>query len=182
MVYIFLADGFEEIEALTQVDYLRRAGIKVVTVGVTGKTVNGAHSIPVVCDITEDEICLTDELEMVILPGGIPGVPNLEKSKRVKEALTFANEHGLYIAAICAAPTILAELGYLEGKQAVCYPSLLDKLTGADTTHGCPVVVDGNIITGEAAGSAFAFGLKLSEVLRGADKAQKIRESIYYYG
>ena len=93
-----------------------------------------------------------------------------------------AHEKGIKLAAICAAPTILAELGYLEGKQAVCYPSMLDQLTGADTAHGQHVVVDGSIITGEAAGSAFTFGFKLIEVLKGAEKAKKVCDSVYYYG
>ena len=176
MVYIFLADGFEEIEALTQVDYLRRAGIKVVTVGVTGKTVNGAHSIPVVCDITEDEICLTDELEMVILPGGIPGVPNLEKSKKVMEALTFANEHGLYIAAICAAPTLLAKYGLLEKKRATCYPSMSDML---ENYTDAPVVCDGKIITARAAGASEEFSFEIIATLTTRDNAEKVRGAIY---
>ena len=161
MVYIFLADGFEEIEALTQVDYLRRAGIKVITVGVTGKTVSGAHGIDVVADIPVGEITLSDELEMVVLPGGIPGVPNLEK----------------FVAAICAAPTLLARYGYLEGKNAVCYPAMNNEMCGANYKKQS-VIRDGLFITAEAAGASEQFAFELIRALRSDDAAQKVRESI----
>ena len=123
-----------------------------------------------------------DELELLFLPGGLGGVDAIQSSPAAMALVEQAHKAGVKLAAICAAPTILSKLGLLDGKQAVCYPSMLDQLTGASTDHGMPVVEDGDIITGEAAGSAFAFGLKLIEVLRGADKAKKIRESIYYYG
>ncbi len=175
MVYVFLADGFEEIEALTQVDYLRRAGIEIKTVGVTGKTVTGAHSIPVVCDITQDEIVLSDDLEMIILPGGIPGVPNLSKSEAVKKAILFAKEKGRYIAAICAAPTLLAQMGLLDGKKAVCYPSMSSEL---ECYTDESVVTDGIFITAKAAGASEQFSFAIISALRAHDAAQKVREAI----
>ncbi len=177
MVYIFLADGFEEIEALTQVDYLRRAGIEVTTVGVTGKTVTGAHGIPVVSDITESEFSAESDLEMVILPGGIPGVPNLGKSKTVEKALEYAHQNGKYIAAICAAPTLLAKYGYLDEKRAVCYPSMENELFGAEYIKQS-VVCDGKIITAEAAGASEQFAFALISALRSEKDAEKVKNGI----
>lgn len=177
MVYIFLAEGFEEIEALTQTDYLRRAGIDVKTVGVTGKTVTGNHGITVVCDITQDKIKLCDELQMIILPGGIPGVPNLEKSTVVADAVEYAFKNGKYIAAICAAPTLVAKYGYLDGKNAVCYPSMSGELFGANYIKRS-VVRDGNIITAEAAGASELFAFELIRVLKSPQDAEKVKQSI----
>ena len=177
MVYIFLADGFEEIEALTQVDYLRRAGIKVITVGVTGKTVSGAHGIDVVADIPVGEITLSDELEMVVLPGGIPGVPNLEKCEKVLDAIEYADKNGKFVAAICAAHTLLARYGYLEGKNAVCYPAMNNEMCGANYKKQS-VIRDGLFITAEAAGASEQFAFELIRALRSDDAAQKVRESI----
>lgn len=177
MVYVFLADGFEEIEALTQVDYLRRAGIELVTVGVTGKTVKGAHGIEVAADITADKVVLSDSLEMVILPGGIPGVPNLEKCEAVLCAVEYAYKNDKFLAAICAAPTLLARYGYLEGKNAVCYPAMSDEMCGANYRK-CSVVRDGKIITAEAAGASEEFSFELIKALRGEEAALKVKTSI----
>jgi 4-methyl-5(b-hydroxyethyl)-thiazole monophosphate biosynthesis len=177
MVYIFLADGFEEIEALTQIDYLRRAGIEIISVGVSGKTIKGAHGIEVVPDITIDKAVLSDELEMVILPGGIPGVPNLASCEKVLEAIEFAFKGGKYIAAICAAPTLLASFGYLEGKNAVCYPCMSDEMCGANYIKKS-VVKDGRFITAEAAGASEQFAFEIIASLRGEEAALKVRESI----
>lgn len=178
MVYLFLADGFEEIEALTQVDYLRRAGIDIKTVGVTGKTVTGAHGITVCADISENDVLIDDTLEMVILPGGIPGVPNLEqKSKKLAHALEFAFKNGKYIAAICAAPTLVAKLGYLDGKNAVCYPSMENELCGANYIKKS-VVHDGTVITAEAAGASELFAFELIRALKGDAAANKVKAAI----
>lgn len=177
MVYIFLAEGFEEIEALTQIDYLRRAGIDIISVGVTGKTVKGAHAIEVAADITIDDLILTDDTEMVILPGGIPGVPNLEACEKVLDAIEYAFKNGKYIAAICAAPTLLARYGYLEGKNAVCYPAMKDEMCGANYQK-TSVVKDGKIITAEAAGASEQFSFELIKALKGENAALKVRESI----
>lgn len=177
MVYVFLADGFEEIEALTQVDYLRRAGIDVKTVGVTGTTVTGAHGISVVCDIPEGSTVLDDSLEMIVLPGGIPGVPNLSKSEFVIDALEYMYKNDKYIAAICAAPTLVAKYGYLEGKNAVCYPSMENELFGANCVDAS-VVRDGKIITARAAGASEEFAFELIRALRSKEAADKVKNAI----
>ena len=181
MVCILLGTGFEEAEALVPADLLRRAKIDVCLAGVDGMSVTGAHGITVAADCSLEQVKV-DDLELLFLPGGLGGVDAIQSSSAAMALVEQAHKSGVKLAAICAAPTILSKLGLLEGKQAVCYPSMLDQLTGASTGHGMPVVVDGTIITGEAAGSAFSFGLKLIEVLRGAEKAKKIRDSVYYYG
>ena len=177
MVYIFLAEGFEEIEALTQIDYLRRAGVEIISVGVTGKTVKGAHAIEVCADTTIDKLTLADDIEMIILPGGIPGVPNLEACEKVLDTIEYAFKNGKFIAAICAAPTLLARYGYLEGKNAVCYPAMKDEMCGANYQK-TGVVRDGRFITAEAAGASEQFAFELIKALKGEDAALKVRESI----
>ena len=181
MVCILLGTGFEEAEALVPADMLRRARVPVCMAGVDGMEITGAHDITVKADCALADVNV-DELELLFLPGGLGGVDAIKSSPAAMALIRQAHDKGIKLAAICAAPTILAELGYLEGKQAVCYPSMLDQLTGADISHGQHVVVDGNIITGEAAGSAFTFGFKLIEVLKGAEKAKKVCDSVYYYG
>jgi len=181
MVCILLGTGFEEAEALVPADMLRRAKIEVCLAGVDGMDITGAHDITVKADCSVSDVN-ADELELLFLPGGLGGVDAIQSSPAAMNLIRQAHEKGIKLAAICAAPTILAPLGYLQGKQAVCSPSMLDQLTGADTAHGLHVVEDGNIITGEAAGSAFAFGFKLIEVLKGAEKAKKVCDSVYYYG
>ena len=136
MVYVFLAEGFEEIEALTPVDLLRRAGAEVRTVGVGSKNITGAHGITVACDMSEDEASASikeapEALEMTVLPGGMPGTLNLGKSETVSHFLDAAAKRGAYIGAICAAPSVLGAKGLLRGRRAVCYPGFEDKLTGA---------------------------------------------------
>lgn len=168
MVYVFLAEGFEEIEALAPVDVLRRGGVKVQTVGVTGKIVNGSHGIPVVCDITIDEA--TDKgLEAVVLPGGLPGTTNLEKDADVQRFLDIADERKLIIGAICAAPSVLGHKGLLVGKNAVCFPGFESELKGANVLD-VPSVRDGNIVTGWGAGGSLAFAFELLAAITG-DKA-----------
>ncbi len=178
MVYLFLAEGFEEIEALTPVDLLRRASIPVTTVGIGGKVICGAHGIPVEADITDSEFskCPAD-LEMIVLPGGMPGAKNLDASPVVEAALSFAAEKGRYIAAICAAPMIPGKRGLLQDRHAVCYPGFEEDLHGA-TVEQKGVVRDGAIITGKAAGYAGEFALKLIEALQGSDAAKAVREAI----
>ena len=168
MIYVFLADGFEELEALAPVDILRRGGLDVKTVGVGGKTAVGAHNIPVVCDITEGE-AVTDGLKAIILPGGMPGTINLENSACDQNFIDFAAEKGLYIGAICAAPSILGHKGLLKGKKATCFPGFEKDLDGAEFSD-VPVVTDDKIITAYGAGAAFDFGFRLLGELTG-DKA-----------
>ena len=175
MIYVFLADGFEETEAIAPIDMLRRAKKEVVTVGVTGKVVTSSHGVPVTADITQDEIQLNDQLEMIVLPGGMPGTLNEEASEQVQAAITYCAEQNRYLTAICAAPSILGHRGLLNGKHAVCYPGFESALTG---TEG--VVQDGNIITARGAGVAIDFGLALVAALCGAEKSAEIRKGIVY--
>ena len=179
MVYILLAPGFEEAEALVPVDMLRRANIETATVSITGEPVPGSHGVTVLADVTLDDVDLS-RADMVVLPGGGPGYKNLGKEPRVEELVRKAAERGLWLAAICAAPTLLGRWGLLEGKDAVCYPGMEEGLTGAQPRMDRGVVTDGKIITGRAAGSAFDFGLALVEALVGRDEAGKVRHDIYY--
>ena len=177
MVYMFLADGFEEVEALCPLDLLRRAGAEVKTVGITGKIVTGSHNISVTADIAAEDVVLDRNLEMIILPGGMPGTTNLDASGTVHEAIRYAAERGITIGAICAAPMILGKLGYLSGRSAICYPGFEGELKGA-TISEKRVVRDGNIITGAGMGVALEFGLALVSVLKGEDAARKLRAAV----
>lgn len=181
MVYLFLAEGFEEVEALTPVDLLRRAGIELVTVGVGSRTVKGAHGISVCADISEDEALDTlkkgESTDAVILPGGMPGTLNLEASETVSRFIEKAQKNGAVIAAICAAPSILGKRGLLRGKRAVCYPGFEDALEGAETVD-CGVVRDGRYICGRAAGSALTFALEIIKAMKGEEAAEAVRRSV----
>lgn len=176
MVYVFLAQGFEDVEALATVDILRRGGTDVQTVGVGEKTVISSHKIPVVADITDSEV-KKDNLEAVVLPGGMPGTLNLEKSPVVQEYIDYAVENDLYVCAICAAPSVLGHKNLLKGKKATCFPGFEKDLYGAETT-GEFAVADGKFITGKGAGAAIEFALLITEKLQGRTIADKIRESL----
>lgn len=178
MIAVFLADGFEEIEALAVVDILRRANLDVAIVGVGGpmpKPPVGAHQIQVMFDIHEEELDVT-ELDAVILPGGMPGTLNLEKSKIVQSALRYAMDNRLPVGAICAAPSILGHAGYLQGKRATCYPGFETAMTGAIPMDG--VVTDSKITTGCGPGVAIDFALELVRILASAEKADEIRRGM----
>ena len=179
MIYMFLADGFEEVEALCPLDILRRAGLEVTTVGVGGKDmIRGAHGIIVHADIPD--IMYRDPApEMVILPGGMPGASNLDESRIVDSALRAANRHGMFIAAICAAPMVLGKRGYLQGKCAVCFPGFEKYLTGAHMESEKTVVRDGNIITAKGMGAAFDFGLELVRCFKDDGTAEMIKASVF---
>ncbi len=177
MFYCFLADGFEEIEALATIDILRRAAIPVTTVGVGGKTIRGTHNIYVQADISIDDFEITDELSGVILPGGMPGVKNLYAEERVKEAVSYCVSRELYICAICAAPSILGRMGVLMGKKATCYPGFEDDLLGAKVS-GDKVVKDGRLITAKGAGCALDFGFAIVAELEGEVKAEQLAVSM----
>jgi 4-methyl-5(b-hydroxyethyl)-thiazole monophosphate biosynthesis len=179
MIYVFLAEGFEEIEALTPVDLLRRAGKQVLIVGVGGMEITGRSNIRVSAGIEASEIEFSDELEMIVLPGGMPGVTNLEASDAVRAAIKFCVEKEKYIAAICAAPSILGKFGLLNNMRATCYPGFEKFLEGAEICKS-GVVTDGQFITANGAGKSIAFALKLIEVLCGEDKANEISRSICY--
>ena len=176
MVYLFLADGFEEVEALCPLDLLLRAGADVKTVGITGKQVTGSHNITVTADILPEEIVLDRELEMIILTGGMPGTTNLDASGAVHEAIRFAAERGITIGAICAAPMIIGKLGYLSGRSAICYPGFEKYLIGANISAKS-VVVDENFITAKGMGVAAQFGLALVNVLFGEDCVSELFKS-----
>ena len=177
MVYMFLADGFEEVEALCPLDLLRRAGAEVKTVGITGKIVTGSHNISVTADIAAEDVVLDRNLEMIILPGGMPGTSNLDASGTVHEAIRYAAERGITIGAICAAPMILGKLGYLSGRSAICYPGFEKYLVGANISAKS-VVTDENFITAKGMGVALPFGLTLVSSLFGEETAEELRRSV----
>ncbi len=179
MVYVFLAKGFEELEALAPVDVLRRAGVQVKTVGVTGKQVRGSHNISVNCDITINDAAF-DGLEGIILPGGLPGTTNLEADETVQRFIDFAAENGKIIGAICAAPMILGHKGLLQGKNVVCYTGFEKELAGAHVLDR-PAVRDGNIVTGWGAGGAMDFALLyLEAICENEELAKKTARSMRY--
>ena len=173
MIYMFLAEGFEEVEALCPLDLMRRAGLAVTTVGVGASEITGAHGITVKADITDSDFS-GDDLTMVFLPGGMPGTLNLGKSPVVGGAIRSATEQGAYLAAICAAPSILGDMGLLEGKEAICYPGFEDRLAGARLSDQ-RVVRDGTILTAAGMGVALEFGLLIVETLCGKEKAEELR-------
>ena len=177
MVYVFLANGFEECEALAPVDILRRGGIKVSTVGVGGSEITGAHGLRVCCDTGENEIKESD-MQAVILPGGMPGTINLEKSAAVQNALDYAAERGLIIGAICAAPSVLGHKGLLKGKKATCFPGCERQMGKADMVPGVAALRDGKLITGTSAGCAIPFALELIKALKGSEAADKVAKQI----
>ena len=176
---MFLADGFEEVEALCPLDILRRAGLEVTTVGIGGKDViRGAHGIIVHADIP-DVMYRDSTPDMLILPGGMPGSKNLDESRIVDSALRAASRKGAYLAAICAAPMVLGKRGYLEGKRAVCFPGFEEYLTGATVDGENTVVRDGNVITAKGMGAAFGFGLELVKALKDDGTAESIAASVF---
>lgn len=177
MVYVFIAKGFEEIEALTTVDFLRRAELEVYTVGIGSKIVAGSHNIPVFCDLDENKAVADDRLDAIILPGGMPGTLNLEANETVNRFIDYCAENNKLICAICAAPSILGHKGLLKGKTATCFPGFEKELDGATVT-GEYVCCDGNIITGKGMGSAISFSQIIAEQLINKEKAAKIKESL----
>ena len=179
MVYILLAPGFEEAEALVPADMLRRAEIETALVSTAGETVAGSHGIGVKADMLLDQVDLAGA-DMIVLPGGGAGYQNLGEEPRVERLVREAAGRGIWVAAICAAPTLLGRWGLLAGKAAVCYPGMEEGLNGAQPQMARGVVVDGKVITGRAAGSAFDFGLTLVEVLVDHATSEKVRASIYY--
>jgi len=177
MVYMLLGTGFEETEAIAPLDLLRRAGVDILTVGVTGKTVYGSHKIGIEADITIDEMDLTN-LEMIILPGGLGGVASARASKPALDALEFAWKNDKFVAAICAGPTVLADLGITDGKNATCYPGCESGMGSANMVPDAACIRDGKLITGTSAGCAIPFGLALVEALKGKEAADTIARQI----
>ncbi len=178
-VCVFLADGFEEIEGLTVVDILRRAGVETETVSVMGrKQINGSHGIIVEADKVFEEADIADA-DMLVLPGGMPGTLNLKAHEGLRKQILSFNSQGKYLAAICAAPTVLSELGLLKEKKACAYPSFEEELDCGEVLK-VPTVTDGNITTGRGMGAAIPFALRLTAILCGDEKAEEIRKSVVY--
>ena len=176
MIYMFLAEGFEEVEALAPLDLIRRAGLEIKTVGVGSKTVVGSHGIPVVADIAENEFS-DNAPDMVILPGGMPGTKNLDASATVHKAVADAVKNDAYVCAICAAPMILGKIGLLRGKNAVCYPGFEEYLDGA-VLPDKKVVCDGKVITAKGMGAAVEFGLAIVSALKDEKTADDLAAAI----
>lgn len=178
-VYLFLADGFETVEALAPVDVMRRAGIEVVTVSIMKRAeVVSAQSVTVVADALYGEISLCDA-DALVLPGGGVGTDNLSAHEPLRAALVEAHSKGVLVAAICAAPMVLGRIGILEGRKATCYPGCEGDLFGAEYT-AAPVQEDGNIITGCGPGVSFDFGFALVERLCGADIVATLRGQMQF--
>lgn len=177
MVYCFLGNGFEEIEAIAPIDILKRAGIAVTTVGIGDRVITGSHGISVTADITDSEFCTDESLEAIILPGGMPGFINLDGSLTVHRAIDFANEKQKLICAICAAPSILGKKGLLDSREAIAFPGFEKDLKGAVISKKS-VVRDGNIITAKGAGVAVKFGFEIAAALAGRKKSDEIFEQI----
>jgi len=183
MLYLFLAHGFEETEAIAPLDLIRRAEMEIRTVGVGGILVTGAHGITVKADLAEEELPLQPEdgFQGIILPGGMPGTLNLEKSPVVQRYMDFAHRENKLIAAICAAPTIPGHKGYLNGVRACCFPGFEEQLSGAILTDG-PICRDGNFITAPGAGAALDFGLAIVSYFHGEDRAKLLAAAIQMPG
>ena len=177
MVYVLLGTGFEEIEAIAPVDLLRRAGVEVKTVGLNGKIVYGSHAIGVEADMLIDELDVGDA-EMIVLPGGLGGVASIRGCEKALEAVKAVHKAGKYVAAICAGPTVLADLGLLTGVRATCYPGQIPNMKDAQVVENAACVTDGKIITGTSAGTAVPFALALIEALKGPEAAGVIRDQI----
>lgn len=175
MVYIILGEGFEEMEAIVPCDMLRRAGIEVSLVGIGGKLIRGSRGISVAADLTEDQM---GEADMIVLPGGLGGVRSILASETVCNAVQKQFKDGKYVAAICAAPTILAKFGITDGKRATCYPGMENEMGAAVMQKNAKAVVDGKVITSTAAGTAYDFALALITALKDAETANKVGQGI----
>ncbi len=179
MVCILLGNGFEEIEALAACDILRRAEVPACLAGISGSVIVGAHGIHVRADVPVEQI-RPEDLEMVVLPGGLGGVESIEGSAAAMALIRDTAAAGKYVAAICAAPTVLAKLGVTDGKNAVVYPGMESQMGSAVIHPDCPVVFDGRLVTGRAPGAAIDFALALVQTLRGAEAAEQVAKGLVY--
>lgn len=177
MIYVFMTNGTEEIEALATVDFLRRCELPVKLIGVGEQFVTGSHGINVACDASDKQISLDDNFDAIVIPGGMPGTINLEKSKVVSDFIDYSAENGKVIAAICAAPSILGHKGLLKGKKATCFPGFERELEGAEVLTD-RAVTDGNIITGKGMGAAIEFAYNIALKFVTEAKAAKVKESL----
>lgn len=178
MVLVYLADGYEEIEALTPVDCLRRCGIDVKTVGVNSRGAMGSHGITVLCDIVAEKVRFNEDIRMIVLPGGKLGTLNLEKSEYVQNAISYCVENNVPIAAICAAPSILGHRGILRDKNATCYPGFESELDGAKLCMDKSAVTDGNIITGCGMGGSLDFSGEIISKLISHERAEALFKAL----
>lgn len=178
MVYVFFAHGFEEIEAVTTLDILRRAELTVKAVGIGSKTITGSHGLTVHCDMIDKQAGNAKGLEMIVLPGGMPGTLHLEKSPVVNAYITHVLKNDLWLAAICAAPSILGHLNLLNGKKATCFPGYEGELGEGAIYTGESVTQDGKLVTAKGAGSSVPFALKLVECLCGKERADALEASL----
>lgn len=176
MIYMFLADGLEEIEALCPLDLMRRAGLAVTTVGIGSRQITGAHGITIQADMLDTDF-EDNAPEMIFLPGGMPGTLNLAASATVQKAIRGAHQTDAYVAAICAAPSILGDMGLLDGKEAICYPGFEERLRGAKISES-RVVLDGKILTAAGMGVALEMGLKIVEIFCGERAASELRHAV----
>ncbi len=179
MVYILLGNGFEETEAIAPCDILRRAGVDVRLVGLGGREISGGHGITVCADLTVEQMD-PGQMEMIVLPGGMGGVHSILACPPALEAVRRAWQDGRWVAAICAAPTILAKLGITDGKKATCYPGLETQMGEANMQPGAAAVQDGRLLTGAGPGTAIDFGLLLVRALRGEEAAKKVYDGLVY--
>lgn len=179
MIYAFIADGFEEVEAIATIDVIRRCGLDVITVGLGSQMIIGSHNMGLVCEVEDKFVQANNSVDAVILPGGMPGTLNLEKSEKVQSFIDYAIENNRYVCAICAAPSILGHKGILKGRKATCFPGFEKDLEGAETT-GELVTCDGNIITARGAGAALLFGKEIAAKFVGDEKAQEVLSSMQY--
>ncbi len=173
MIYVFLANGFEEVEAITPIDYIRRCEITLQTVGVKSQVIKSSRDVSILTDIDDEQIVLDENLKMIILPGGMPGTLNLEKNTNVQRAIDYCVEHDIYIGAICAAPSILGHKGLLKGKKFTCWDGFQADIQDAEFT-GEPVEVDGKIITARGAGVSEDFAFKLIELLTNKETVERL--------
>lgn len=181
MVYILLGEGFEEAEAIVPGDLLRRAGLEVAFVSLEGPAVTGSHGITVAADLTLEQVDV-QKMELLVLPGGLGGVASIQMDLFATALIQKAYDQGCWLGAICAAPSILAGMGLLDRRRAACHPCVWEEMGSAAVDREAQVVVDGRIVTGQAAGAAYLFGLKLVEVLRGPGEARKVADAILFRG
>ena len=181
MVYILLVEGFEEAEAIVPGDLLRRAGLEVAFVSLEGPAVTGSHGITVAADLTLEQVDV-QKMELLVLPGGLGGVASIQMDLFATALIQKAYDQGCWLGAICAAPSILAGMGLLDRRRAACHPCVWEEMGSAAVDREAQVVVDGRIVTGQAAGAAYLFGLKLVEVLRGPEEARKVADAILFRG
>ncbi len=177
MFYMFFADGFEEVEAVATLDVIRRAGIKIESVGIGSDVICGSHGMKFICDKTDSDIKISDDLTGIILPGGMPGTTNLMANNTVNDFIDYCSKNDLFICAICAAPMILGRKGLLKGCKAICFPGFENELIGAEIADEF-VCCDRNIITAKGMGSAVNFGLEIVSAIKGKNVSDKLKSTL----